>query len=117
MSGNVEMAVGEMPENPMSLALSPELEKDLEQLSEDKRKSLLMWYLKDQQGLLTQSEKLQAVLDGVTEMDASEVEALTKNVDMKDAIRFMLLNEFGDKVAGKPLLETLVKAVEKTMSK
>lgn len=115
MSGNVEMAMGDMPQNPMGMALSPELEQDLEKLTDDNRKALLMWYLKDQDGLLTQSEKVQAVLEGTSSMDSDEMDAMAESVDMKDAIRFMLLNEFGDKVAGKPMLDTLVNAVQQKM--
>lgn len=101
--------------DPLAMALNQNLENDLEELSKDKMKALLSWYLQGQEGILTQSEKLQAVLDDVVNLPPTEQPDVLKNLDVKDIIRFTVLNEFGDKLKSNATVEALVSMVNKRM--
>lgn len=95
--------------------LSDALIRDLETLSRERQKALILWYLRGQAELETSSGTLNALLGAVHDLDARSCYDLLVHLDIKDMVRFTVLNELGPLAADKPWLDGLVRQVSKRL--
>jgi hypothetical protein len=91
--------------------LNETLIRDLETLSTERQRALMLWYVKGQTQLEAPSEKVSAILSEIETLEAEACYDLLQHLDIRDMVRFTVLNEFGPLVAKKSTLETIVNLV------
>jgi hypothetical protein len=99
------------------LKLYPSLENSLNQLAEDYRNKVLVWFASAQEPVDATTKTLARLVDTVHASDATVCYEALSTLSAEDRIRYSLINEFGHNVLDKPISQPIIQYVAKHLKK